>query len=155
MGDKAKIITTIWENFLLKTNRDKDTKYIDCFHFEWTEKSANQLLRLVLIGQKQATSSSLLAYQNGGERVPQVGDLSIVTDWEGTPKCVIETTNVRIIPFKDITFDICKREGEDDNLESWRHGHINFFSREGVELGYKFTEDMPVVFEDFKMVFSE
>lgn len=155
MGEKAKIINTFWENFLFKTNRDKDTKYIDCFHFELTEKWANELLRLVLIGQKQATSSSLLAYQSEGDRVPQVGDLSIVTDWEGTPKCVIETTNVMIIPFKDITFDICKREGEDDNLESWRQGHINFFSREGEELGYTFTEDMPVVFEDFKMVFSE
>lgn len=103
---------------------------------------------------KKATSSSLLAYQVVGDRIPQLGDLSIVTDWQGIPKCVIETTNVMIIPFKDITFDICKLEGEDDNLESWRKGHINFFSREGKELGYTFTEDMPVVFENFKMIFS-
>ena len=155
MGEKAEIINTFWENFLLKTNRDKDIKYIDSFHFELTERWANELLRLVLIGQKQATYSSLLAYQIGGDRIPQVGDLSIVTDWEGIPKCVIETTNVMIIPFKEITFDICKLEGEDDNLESWREGHINFFSREGKELGYTFTEDMPVIFENFKMVFSE
>lgn len=155
MGEKAEIINTFWENFLLKTNRDKDIKYIDSFHFELTERWANELLRLVLIGQKQATSSSLLAYQIGGDRIPQVGDLSIVTDWEVIPKCVIETTNVMIIPFKEITFDICKLEGEDDNLESWREGHINFFSREGKELGYTFTEDMPVIFENFKMVFSE
>ena len=155
MREKAEIINTFWENFLLKTNRDKDIKYIDSFHFELTERWANELLRLVLIGQKQATSSSLLAYQIGGDRIPQVGDLSIVTDWEVIPKCVIETTNVMIIPFKEITFDICKLEGEDDNLESWREGHINFFSREGKELGYTFTEDMPVIFENFKMVFSE
>ena len=155
MREKAEIINTFWENFLLKTNRDKDIKYIDSFHFELTERWANELLRLVLIGQKQATYSSLLAYQIGGDRIPQVGDLSIVTDWEVIPKCVIETTNVMIIPFKEITFDICKLEGEDDNLESWREGHINFFSREGKELGYTFTEDMPVIFENFKMVFSE
>lgn len=155
MGEKVEIINTFWENFLLKIDRDKDNKYTDCFHFELTEKWANELLRLVLIGQKQATSSSLLAYQVVGDRIPQLGDLSIVTDWQGIPKCVIETTNVMIIPFKDITFDICKLEGEDDNLESWRKGHINFFSREGKELGYTFTEDMPVVFENFKMIFSE
>lgn len=155
MREKAEIINTFWENFLLKTNRDKDIKYIDSFHFELTERWANELLRLVLIGQKQATSSSLLAYQIGGDRIPQVGDLSIVTDWEVIPKCVIETTNVMIIPFKEITFDICKLEWEDDNLEYWREGHINFFSREGKELGYTFTEDMPVIFENFKMVFSE
>ena len=89
MGEKAEIINTFWENFLLKTNRDKDIKYIDSFHFELTERWANELLRLVLIGQKQATYSSLLAYQIGGDRIPQVGDLSIVTDWEVIPKCVI------------------------------------------------------------------
>ena len=110
MREKAEIINTFWENFLLKTNRDKDIKYIDSFHFELTERWANELLRLVLIGQKQATSSSLLVYQIGGDRIPQVGDLSIVTDWEVIPKCVIETTNVMIIPFKEITFDICKLE---------------------------------------------
>lgn len=155
MNEKAKIINKFWEEFLLKTNRDKDTKYIECFHFELTEKFANELLRLVLIGQKQATCSSLRAYEIEGDRVPKAGDLSIVTDWEGIPKCVIETTNVMSIPFKDITFDICKREGEDDNLESWRKGHITFFSSEGAKLGYTFTEDMPVVFEDFKVVFRQ
>ena len=70
MGEKAEIINTFWENFLLKTNRDKDIKYIDYFHFELTKRWANELLRLVLIGQKQATSSSLLAYQIGGDRIP-------------------------------------------------------------------------------------
>ena len=70
MGEKAEIINTFWENFLLKTNRDKDIKYIDSFHFELTKRGANERLRLVLIGQKQATSSSLLAYQIGGDRIP-------------------------------------------------------------------------------------
>ena len=31
---------------------------------------------------------------------------------------------------------------------------LSFFFSEGNELGYTFTEDMPVIFEDFKMVFS-
>lgn len=148
-------VNEFWQDFLRDTNRNPDTKYIECFHFELTEKWANELLRLVLIGQKQATASSLWAYQKEGDRVPQIGDLSIVTDWDGVPKCVIETTSVTIIPFKDITYDICKREGEDDNLESWRRGHTSFFTREGKELGYTFTEDMPVIFEDFNVIFKQ
>ena len=51
-----------------------------------------------------------------------------------------------VIPFKDITFDICSREGEDDNLQSWQEGHREFFTEEGKELGYEFSEDMPVIF---------
>jgi uncharacterized protein YhfF len=147
-------INVFWKEFLRETGRYETTNYLEVFHFELTEKWANELLRLVLIGQKKATASSLWVYEIEGERVPEVGDLSIVTDWEGVPRCVIETTAVTIIPFSDITYDICKREGEDDTLESWRSGHIHFFKEEGNELGYEFRDDMPVAFEDFEVVYQ-
>ncbi|QUH28557.1 ASCH domain-containing protein [Vallitalea guaymasensis] len=152
--NSQKIMNLFWEKFLKKTGRYETTRYLEVFHFELTEKLANELLRLVLIGQKQATASSLWGYEIEGERVPEVGDLSIVADWEGVPRCVIETTQVTIIPFSDITYDICKREGEDDTLESWREGHIRFFNEEGKELGYEFKDDMPVIFEDFEVVYQ-
>ncbi|KGR78705.1 ASCH domain-containing protein [Ureibacillus manganicus] len=149
-----KSVELFWNKFLAETGRNETSKYIDVFHFELTEKLANELLQLVLVGQKKATASSLFAYQIEGARVPEVGDLSIVTDWEGNPKCVIETTAVTIIPYKEITYDICKREGEDDTLESWQRGHERFYKSEGKSLGYEFTEDMPVVFEDFEVVYQ-
>lgn len=147
-------IEDFWKEFLIKTDRPKDTKYLESFHFELNEEWANELLRLVLIDQKKATASSLWSYEIEGGSIPKIGDLSIVTDWEGVPKCVIETVAVSIIPYNEITYDICKREGEDDNLESWREGHEKFFREEGKELGYDFKEDMPVVFEDFKVVYK-
>lgn len=52
-------INIFWREFLMKTDRSETTKYLDVFHFELTEKWANELLRLVLIGKKKATSSSL------------------------------------------------------------------------------------------------
>lgn len=107
----------------------------------------------MLLGQKKATASSLWSYELEGEPLPVPGDLHIVTDWAGMPKCVIETVGVTILPFSEITFDICKREGEDDTLESWQEGHRRFFQAEGEILGYAFHEDMPVVFEDFQVVF--
>ncbi|MDR7870124.1 MAG: hypothetical protein RIN55_04640 [Tissierellaceae bacterium] len=57
-------INTFWRTFLKETNRDESTGYSDVFHFELTEKWANELLRLVLVGKKRATSSSLLNYPN-------------------------------------------------------------------------------------------
>lgn len=157
MGNKEyskEKIDTFWKAFLKETNRPETAKYLEVFHFELTEKWANELLNLVLIGQKKATASSLLAYELKGERLPEVGDLSIVTNWEGVPRCVIETIVVTILPFSDITYDICKREGEDDSLESWREGHIHYFKEEGKMLGYEFSDDMPVIFEDFKVVYQ-
>lgn len=152
MIDKKRI-AQYWHDFLNETNRDANVKYYECFHFCHTEALANSLLQLVLDGTKKATSSSLLSYQARNEPLPQVGSLSIVTDYEGTPRCVIETINVMILPFKDMTFDICKREGEDDTLESWQQGHIKFFTIDAAENNYAFTWDMPVVFEDFEIVY--
>ncbi|MBO1001227.1 ASCH domain-containing protein [Pseudogracilibacillus auburnensis] len=147
-------VDIFWKTFLKETGRPKTTKYLEVFHFELTEKWANELLRLVLIGQKKATASSLWSYELEDERMPEVGDFSIVTDWEGVPRCVIQTIAITILPFSDITYDICKREGEDDTLESWRDGHIRFFKEEGKALGYEFRNDMPVVFEDFEVVYQ-
>jgi len=150
-----KNIEDFWKVFLKDTGTNSSRSYIDCFHFELTEHLANTLLKLVISGQKRATSSSLLAYEKEGERIPKIGDLSIVTDWEDTPKCVIETIAVTILPFNEITYEICKREGEDDTLDSWKEGHMRFFKEDGKQLGYLFSEDMPVIFEDFQMIYSK
>lgn len=146
-------IEEYWDAFK-KVRGDDSLQYLESFHFELREDICNYLLALVLEGKKQATASSLLAYGDETCRMPQKGDFSIVTDWDGNPRCVIETTNVSIIPFNEITFAVCKREGEDDCLESWQKGHRKFFKAEGELLGYTYTEDMPVVFEDFKVVYK-
>jgi uncharacterized protein YhfF len=60
-----------------------------------------------------------------------------------------------VYKFEDITFGICQREGEDECLETWREGHRRYFKEDGKNLGYEFSEDMPVVFEDFEVVYSK
>ena len=125
---------------------------LEKWHFELTEGACNYLLDLVLKGQKKATASSVLGYQIEGEEIPKEGNLSVITDWDGNPRCVIKTTRVRIIPYKDITFDIAKLEGEDDTPESWRKNHEKFFTEEGKDLGYKFSEEMEVIFEEFEVI---
>ena len=125
---------------------------LEHWHFELTESACNHLLDLVLAGKKRATSSSLLSFKLSGEEVPKAGDLSVITNWEGVPRCVVVTTTVRVMRYGDITFDIAKLEGEDDSLESWRASHERFFREEGAELGYSFSEDLGVVFEAFEVV---
>jgi uncharacterized protein YhfF len=116
------------------------------------EKACNYLLELVLNAKKRATSSSFEAYNYSSEEFPKVGNLSVITDWNENPRCVVRTTSVRVLPFKDIDFSIAKLEGEDLNIESWRKNHQKFFIEEGRELGYPFSENMKVVFEEFEVV---
>lgn len=145
--------TELWRTFLKEAGLPETTPCLECFHFDLTEKTANALLELVLQGVKKATSSSLPSFETPNGHVPQVGDYSIITDWVGDARCVIQTTAVHILPFRDMTFDLCRLEGEDDSLDHWRTSHINFFRAEGAELGYDFSEDMPVVFETFQVVY--
>lgn len=146
-------IEDFWQEFLQNTGRPMDTSYLEAFYFGHDEPLAQELLSLVLNGKKRATASSLLAFEATNMDVPKAGTLSIVTDFSGMPWCVIETTAVTVIPFQDMSFDICVREGEDECLETWVIGHKKFFTEEGKLLGYTFSEDMLVVFEDFEVVY--
>ena len=148
-------INAYFARFLEKEKLDPSTTYLEAFHFELNEKLANELLDLVLQGKKRATASSAKAYQNTNESMPAIGDYTIVLDWDNNPRCIIQTTNVQLIPFKDITYEICKREGENDTLKSWQDGHRRFYIEEGKQIGYEFSEEMLVVFEDFEVVFLE
>lgn len=146
-------IEQYWNTFLLKTGRTPDTPVFFCGYMGPTEAAANELLALILTDNKTATTSSMLSYQAAGEPLPVAGALSIVTDWDGNPRCVIETIKVTVLPFSEMTFEICKREGEDECLQTWQNTHFEIFTAEGKELGYVFTWDSPVVFEDFKVVY--
>ncbi len=148
-----KRIQEYWNKFLQETSRSADLKYYESFYFAITEPVANALLDLVLQGKKRATSSAVPAYGKEDKK-PEVGSLSIVTDWDGNPRCVIETTAVTTMPFQEITWEMCRLEGEDENLASWQRGHIDFFTRDGEQTGYCFTPDMLVLFEEFEVIYS-
>ncbi len=149
-----KIINEYWTNFLKKTNRPLDTKYYFCDYMGPTKEIADELLNLILLGVKTATTSCLLAYDAENTPLPTIGTLSIITDFDGNPKCIIENTNITIIPFKEMTYEICKREGEDSELSTWQNTHFPLLTLEGKELGYTFTKDTPIVFEDFKVIYK-
>lgn len=116
---------------------------------------ADELLELVLIGKKTGTAGSVIGYEYFDEGIPEVGDLSIITNWEGIPKCVIETTKINITPFSEVTAEFAQTEGEGDlSLDYWREGHWNYFSREAKITGVKPSMSMPIVCENFKVLYQ-
>ena len=147
-------IESYWNGFLSEAGLPPETRYYDASYFGMGEALARELLDLVLAGKKRATAGCLEAYLREGEPLPVPGDYTIVTDFYGNPEGIIRTTAVTLIPFNEMTFEVCGREGEDECLETWKAGHRKFFTAEGRELGYEFTEEMPVVFEDFELVYG-
>lgn len=121
--------------------------------FGATPEQADGLLALVLDGTKTATASAAWDYEDEGEDLPEAGTLGIVLDGAGHPRALVVTTRVRTVPFLEVDAEHAAAEGEGDRtLEYWRAGHESFFatqSRRG------FSPDMPVVLEDFRVLYQE
>ncbi len=113
----------------------------------------DSLAALVLAGVKTATASAFPLYALEGEALPEAGEYSVILDSRGEAACVIRTTAVELVPYRDISPDHAWREGEGDrSLAHWRAVHRAFFTREMAEAGLTFHEDMPVVCERFEVV---
>ncbi len=115
----------------------------------------DHLASLVCKGIKTGTASAYPVYEAEGEKVPEAGEYSVILDSKDEAVCVIRTTRVRIIPFRDVPADHAWKEGEGDrSLAYWREVHEEFFIGEMEEAGLVFTEDMPVVCEEFEVVYQ-
>ena len=75
---------------------------------------ADYLAELVLMGQKTATSSAFDLYAVGNEPLPKENELSVILDSKENAICIIETTKVEVIPFKEVSKDHAYKEGEGD-----------------------------------------
>jgi uncharacterized protein YhfF len=128
----------------------------DAWQFGHGVEEGDRLVQLVLEGTKRATAGALWAYEHEGERVPEVGDYSVVTDGRGTARCVIRTVSVDIVPFDAVDAAFAHDEGEGDRgLRYWRSVHWDHFTRELESMGLAVARDMPVVCERFDVVFTE
>lgn len=129
-----------------------EPEQMDRWHFADTEQTANALLKLVLAGKKTATSSSLRGCEKDNAPLPQAGDSSIITFWDGTPGCVVKTTRVRVIPYNEIPMTSSVWRAKMTRWSPGKKTHAAFWRAEGQRCGYAFSEDMPVVFEEFEVL---
>lgn len=49
-------------------------------------------------GRKQATSSDYDVYQLENDCLPVVGEWSVINDWQGESKVLVEVTQVEVLP---------------------------------------------------------
>ena len=146
-------IQPFWARFQAAIGRDESSRFCEAFHFDDNEQSANELGRLVVEGTKKATASLLWSYEAANKPLAKNGDLSVVTDWRGPPVCVIETTEVDVVPYDEVGegFAVIEVEG-DGSLRYWREAHWAYFGRECRRIGRQPSLNMPIVCEQFKLV---
>ena len=149
-------VEALWGRFCatLPEGSELANRYHEAWYFCDNAKDAAELAELVLRGIKTATCGSLWAYEAEGERMPEVGDLSIITDYGGEPLLIIETAAVEVVPFDEVSAEHAYMEGEGDrSLAYWREVHWRVFSRELEALGLMPSEQMPLVCERFRMTY--
>lgn len=145
--------TSFWARFCAETGHAGEPFDVD--QFGDSEALADELLGLVLIGQKRATCALARWYERPGARFPEPGDLSIILDGRGNPACVIRTTAVEIKPVREADAQFAWDEGEGDrSFEYWWREHLAYWTREAEREGFVFSEDMNACFERFELVWT-
>ena len=147
----------LWRAYLatLPAGRQHRPAGYTAWAFGDSPELADELVALVLAGTKTATASLAQAYEPESEEpLPRPGDLSVILDGDGQPVCIIETTEIRVLPFGQVDPQFAYDEGEGDrSLDYWRDAHTRFFTRECRQYGCTVTDDLPVVCERFRVVY--
>ena len=145
----------MWGDYLDKHLEDAFHEAPKTLHFSDNEKDANTCAELVKSGIKIAAANSLIGIQNRNEKLPKIGNFTVVTNWEGKAQCIVETTKVTLKPYFSIDEMYTKKEGEEDtSLAYWKKVHWEYFTRELEAFNRIPNESMIVVCEEFKMVFK-
>ena len=156
---KPKLDTSLldlWKGFIKNNPKFEHQKMPETWYFCDNEKDANECAQLVVDGIKQATCISLWWYKTNQHPLPKIGDLNIITNWEGQAKAIIQTTKIENVPFNKITQEFAEIEGEGDkSLGYWKRVHSAYYTREMAPYNEKFDENMMLICEHFKTIFTK
>jgi uncharacterized protein YhfF/GNAT superfamily N-acetyltransferase len=115
---------------------------------------AHELAELVVHGPKRATAGLVAYNERHPDEVPRPDGYSVVTEFDGTPRCVIRTAWLDQRPLREVDAAFAWDEGEGDRtLADWMDGHRRFFNRECKALGIDFSDDLPVLLERFELLY--
>ncbi len=135
---------------------DPDSVFVDTDYFGDSPKLADSLLALILAGTKTATCSSLWEWEHEHDHPLTPGYLAAITDGQGNARCIIQTLEVKVTPYNQVTQEFAKAEGEGDlTLDWWRDAHWKFFSRTLPRINKQPTQTMPLLCEHFRVIYQE
>jgi len=146
-------VAAFWAEFCRAASVPESTPY-QAWYFGDSPELAHELVELVLHGPKRATAGAAWAV----DLEPDLGAVphgySVVTERDGTPRCVIRTTQLERCALNQVDAQFAWDEGEGDRtLADWLDGHRRFFTRECAREGVPFADDMPVQLERFELLY--
>jgi len=142
----------LWRSYCASSGTDPELPF-QTWYFGNTPEMANDLAMLVASGIKTATASLVAANAEKPEETPVLDGFSVVTDGNDKAICIIQTTEIRYLPFDEVDAEFAYDEGEGDrSYQYWRDVHLAYFSNEARELGLEFSERSLVCCERFEVL---
>ncbi|CAG8999480.1 MAG: hypothetical protein CENE_01454 [Candidatus Celerinatantimonas neptuna] len=140
-------------DLLSKDERDAIPQVI-AEYFCDDEYHANECARLIRHDVKKASCSLKAAYEQGQDPLPQVGQLTVVLNWQQDPICIVQLKSVTFCPFNQVLPEFARAEGEGDGSYAWwKQAHMRFFTDFAKEIGVTFDESSELVLEKFERVY--
>jgi uncharacterized protein YhfF len=117
-----------------------------------------KLVEAVLRGEKTATSSLLVEWEQDGESPPLTGERQTVIDSSGRAVAVIEMLEVDVINLGEVDLRLALEEGEGfRSVADWWQAHEQFWNDEvrpnlRDPSAWPLDRDTPIVTERFRLV---
>lgn len=147
-------VINFWREFCAQNPHVKPDEPYQVWFFSNTRESAKELVELVLKGKKTATASLVAVNELNPAEAPVDAGYSVVTDFDGNPQCVVQTVEIRQLPFDEVDAEFAFDEGEgDQSLEYWRGCHWKYFSEEAARLKIAFDEKSLITCERFRLLY--
>lgn len=147
-------VAEFWKEFCAANPQINPGTPFQTWHFGNSSEMAMELCNLVLEGKKTATASLPWEYEDKPEDEPVLDGYSVVTDFAGNPKCVVRTTEIRVLPFNEVDAEFAFDEGEgDQSLDYWRQVHWDYFSKSCADAGKEPDTEMLVNCERFELLY--
>lgn len=147
------LIECYWKKFQEQNAEYASISQPPSYFYCDNKKDADECAELVVNKIKQATSPSVWWFEKYHEPFPQVGDLAIITNWDGVARAIVRTTKVEFVEFRRISSAYAYIEGEGDrSLDYWKKVHWEYYANEMKAFEEHPSEEMVIVCEYFETI---
>jgi uncharacterized protein YhfF len=117
-----------------------------------TAELCERLTGYVLARQKTGVFSQPEDFPGG--RLPRAGDLAVLVNFADEPRCLIRYDECTVLPVHAVGPEhVAVETAALRDVAAWRRFHRNYWEPVLAARGEAFSEDMPIVFQRFTVLY--
>ncbi len=136
-----------------------ETKLPVDFQVRWiggNEETTKAILAHIRTGNKTGTVHVPQAVAHSGQPVPAVGDAIVLIEMDGTPKVLVQISEIETVPYSEISERHTALDGPAiRELELWKQIHRPYFDMLLAPAGISCTAETPIAFERFRLIYAK